>query len=1482
LPFDLKTGIVRILAADGTTTSGTGFILSEKGIIATCSHVIQPEKLQVRGYPKPEKVDVIFRANGQRAVARLLPQAWRAAEAEDVAFLQLEGQLPQGVEPLSIGSSEGAAGHAFQTFGFPDQSPEEGIYGEGSLLDQTTILGIRVLQVKSSEITPGFSGAPVFDKETRRVVGMVTSIAAPDKFGRLAETAFITPAETLISIYPDLVPSDVRPYMGLSPFTEEDAEFFFGRRRLVEGLEEALRSRPRFLLVMGTSGSGKSSVVQAGLMPRLRKGSVPGSDRWGIMVARPADRPFDLLEREGLRGAYASLTEAVRGWLDRNPGQEKLQLILDQFEEFLVTCPPELRRKFWSGLKDLLDSDIEVTILAVMRDDFYSRFADDAPTEVLAWTQRGFFQVGSNLEYEELQEIIREPARRVGLHLEEGLTEVIINDVLESSREGSSRAGRSTVLPLLEFALTQLWERREQGLLTHQTYQSIGKVTGSLTLWADQVCRDLEKESLGPIARRIFTDLVNLGDESQRLPDSRRQRRKADFLHDENDENEREAVHLVVQRLTDARLVTTSLDKGEETVQIIHDSLIREWARLQRWLKKDRSFLAWERELEKDAREWRETSPEDVSGRDDGRLLRGRRLEEAERWQKERERDLGEAEREFISASLGLREREREKEEKARAEKERTRRRIIQGIVIFSIFSLALAGVAMLQKQQADEKTDEALARSLAAQSEQMRGVTGSLTESVLLAVESLKHNNETLEGNTALRRSLALFPRSIAQLDHNDSVIAVAFSPDGRKLATGSNDKMARMWDVESCKELQRLEHDSWVNALAFSPDGRKLATGSDDKTARLWDLETGKELQRLEHDDRVMALAFSPDGSKLATGSDDKTARLWDVATGKQLQMLEHDGLVNALAFSPDGSKLATGSSDNTARLWDVATGKQLQRLEHDNSVRAVAFSPDGSMLATGSYDKTARLWDVSTGKELQRLEHDGSVNALAFSQDGGMLATGSGDSKARLWDVASGKGLQRLEHDDSVIALAFSPDGDRLATGSNDNTARLWDVESGKELQRLEHDSWVNAFDSWVSALAFSPDGSKLATGSYDNTARLWDAKTGKELSRLEHDGSVYALAFSPDGGMLATGSSDNTARLWDAKTGKELQRLEHDGSVNALAFSPEGSKLATGSDDNTARLWDAKTGKELQRLEHDGSVNALAFSPDGSKLATGSSDNTARLWDVESGKELQRLEYDGMVLALAFSPDGGMLATGSSDNTARLWDVATGKQLQRLEHDNSVRAVAFSPDGGKLATGSDDKTARLWDVETGKELQSMEHDSWVRALAFSPDGSKLATGSDDKTARLWDVETGKELQRMEHDGSVYALAFSPDGGMLAAGSDDNTARLWDVESGKELQRLEHDGSVYALAFSPDGSKLATGSDDKTARIWTLDINKIMAEACSRITRNMTRVEWGRFMDNPDADCLTCPAEGNFNKSSIWPWERRKCQPCIGNLG
>jgi WD40 repeat protein len=576
----------------------------------------------------------------------------------------------------------------------------------------------------------------------------------------------------------------------------------------------------------------------------------------------------------------------------------------------------------------------------------------------------------------------------------------------------------------------------------------------------------------------------------------------------------------------------------------------------------------------------------------------------------------------------------------------------------------------------------------------------------------------------------------------------------------------------VYGVQEKNRFEHSDSVYSVAFSPDGKTIATVSGYNTVKLWNLE-GKELQTLKgHNDSVGSVAFSPDGKTIATGSQDKTVKLWNLE-GKELQTLKgHSDSVRSIAFSPDGKTIASGSKDKTVKLWNLE-GKELQTFKgHSDRVASVAFSPDGKTIATGIEDKTAKLWNLE-GKELQTFKgHSYIVSSVAFSPDGKTIATGSWDNTVKLWNL-EGKELQTLKgHSDSVISVAFSPDGKTIATGSWDNTVKLWNLE-GKELQSFKGHS------DRVRSIAFSPDGKTIASGSDDYTVKLWNLEEKEPQIFKGHSDSVWSVAFSPDGKTIATGSGDKTVKLWNLE-GKELQSFKgHIFIVSSVAFSPDGKTIATGSWDNTVKLWNLE-GKELQTLKgHSDSVISVAFSSDGKTIATGSWDNTVKLWNLE-GKELQSFKgHSSDVYSVAFSPDGKTIVSGSDDNTVKLWNLE-GKELQSFKgHSKRVYSVAFSPDGKTIASGSQDKTVKLWNLE-GKELQSFKgHSSIVLSVAFSPDGKTIATGSWDKIVKLWNLE-GKELQSFKgHSSSVWSVAFSPDGKTLATGSWDRTVKLWNLD-------------------------------------------------------------------------------------------------------
>ncbi|MGY6274617.1 WD40 repeat domain-containing protein [Methylomonas sp. MgM2] len=588
--------------------------------------------------------------------------------------------------------------------------------------------------------------------------------------------------------------------------------------------------------------------------------------------------------------------------------------------------------------------------------------------------------------------------------------------------------------------------------------------------------------------------------------------------------------------------------------------------------------------------------------------------------------------------------------------------------------------------------------------------------------------------------------------------VSSVAFSPDGTHIVSGSYDNTLRLWDAKTGAAIGQpmTGHTAPVHSVAFSPDGNRIVSGSADKTLRLWDAKTGAAIGQplASHTQEVTSVAFSPDGNRIVSGSYDNTLRLWDAKTGAAIDqpMTGHTAPVHSVAFSPDGNRIVSGSWDNTLRLWDAKTGAAIGQpmTGHTASVHSVAFSPDGKCIVSGSMDTTLRLWNVNTGTAIGQplIGHSGDVQSVAFSPDGNRIVSGSWDKTLRLWDANTGTsvGQPLTGHTSGVLSVAFSTDGRRIVSCGYDNTLRLWDAQTD-----IANGQPLIGHTLPVESVAFSRDSSRIVSGSWDATLKLWDAKTGLAIGQplTGHTERVWAVDFSPDGRRIVSGSEDKTLRLWDAKTGAAIGQplTGHTESVWSVVFSPDGSRIVSGSEDKTLRLWDAKAGAAIGQpmTGHTASVHSVAFSPDGNRIVSGSMDTTLRLWNANTGTSVGQplTGHTGPVFSVAFSRDGGRIVSGGDDGELRLWDAKTGAAISHYATGTgSVDTVALSRDGNRIVSGSWDNTLRLWDAKTGAAIGQplTGHTSGVLSVAFSPDGSRIVSGSYDSTLRLWPVFDG----------------------------------------------------------------------------------------------------------------------------------------------
>jgi WD40 repeat protein/DNA-binding SARP family transcriptional activator len=1150
--------------------------------------------------------------------------------------------------------------------------------------------------------------------------------------------------------------SDRPPYKGLLYFEEADGELFFGRELLTKRLVDRL-IRVRFLVLIGASGSGKSSLVRAGIAPTIKvRADLPdsltpsGKRKNGyVQVITPTDQPLESLastlkmlpqssvSTSGLRAALEQdPLSYVRAVSQALPEGGRFVLIVDQFEELFTLChDPFEREAFVDHLLSAISGDLSanVSVLLALRADFYEHCAQyDSLRQALVDHQEYLGPMSA----EDLQRVIEEPARLNGLEIEPGLTGLILAEI-------GDEPGR---LPLLSHALLETWNRRSGHNLTLKGYTESGGVRGAISRTAENVYQKLSPEQQ-EIARQIFLHLTELREDTA---DTRHRITRSDFLDQREDTT---GIQSVLNVLAEARLVTL----GENTIEVAHEALIRTWGRLRTWLDDSRDELRQRRTLTIVAREWAN------AGRERSYLATGARLSQFEAFVTNSDIKLGQLEQTYLEASLEERDRQKRRERariahEARLEK-RSRnvlRSLILVLLVTTIGALILSGFAWRQRRIA--RQNEIAAQALALTSgAQFAASQEDYQLALSLAWTASQLDQSNVQAQLALS-DLAYAPGIWRRmLEHTDQVSAVAFDPEGKQALSASWDKTLILWEVSSGQPVRQFSgHSDRVTSVMFNPDGKTALSGSVDTTLIMWDVGSGSIIRRYEgHRGEITGIAISPDGRVALSGSSDQTLVLWNLASGEVIRSFTgHNGEVHSIAFSPDGSMIASGSSDTELILWDAATGNLIRRFEgHLGAVTSVAFSPDGETILSGSLDQVLILWDVESGEPVRRYEgHQDQVNTVAFSPDGRAVISAGGSEEAFnttqepvliLWDVASGEALNRFKgHSAPVTTAAFSPDGKMVLSGSSDMSLILWGLTSGAEIQQFEGHS------SAVNSVAISADGKIALSGSADTSLIIWEVSTGQPIRQIFSDTIIHAAALSPNGQYVLSGNPDGRLRLWDVTTGQTAGDLVgHTGPVTSVVFSPDGNMALSGSLDRRLILWDVGS-RQISRefTGHSSVVNSVAFRLDGKQALSGSFDHTMILWDIDSGQAIRSFPVqDSVINSVAFSPDGNAGLSGLTGGELILWDLESGVEIRRFTgHSGPVYAVAFSPDGKTALSGSMDQFLILWDVASGQPIRRfLGHTDAVRAVAFSPDGQKALSGSLDNSLLLWRIDSLEDL-------------------------------------------------------------------------------------------------------------------------------------------
>jgi WD40 repeat protein len=1326
----LDPAIVRLRDAKGDVV-GAGFLIGPRHLI-TCAHVVAA----ALGRPVDQSfpIDVEVRLDfplvdpGEDVAAKVVRWRWHEGPTGlDVAGLEVVGDLPGRARPVRMVDASEVWAHQFRTFGYPTRR-DDGVWSTGRLLARQAggLVQMETPTQAGYRVGAGFSGAPVWDDDLGAVVGMAVAVDRDPQ----VRAAYLLPARLLVTVWPDLATRTVPPcpYRGLSAFREEDAPLFFGRAALADELVEQLHQRP-LVAVVGPSGVGKSSLVLAGAIPRIRR--LAG---WGIVDLRPtsgasplaalASRMLALLE-PGMTEAgrlrelpelvavleQGRLGEVVDRVLER-ANLQRLLLIVDQFEELFTQTPAD-SQAFLDQLvqaANQMGRDRRLTVLVTVRADFFGAALKHPGLARLL--ERSVVAVGE-MNTEQLKEIIKRPLPD-GFGYEPRLVKRILEDV------GTGPGN----LALLEFALTLLWERQRDRMLTHGAYESLGGVAGALAGYAERIYREQLSGPEGAAAQRVLTQLVMPGEATEH---TRRVAQRTDFDVE---------LWTVAQQLATTRLVVANREPGgTETVEIAHEALITSWDRLRAWVEADLSFRAWQEGLRAALRQWRDT------GQDKGAVLRGALLAEAERWLQRRAKDIGPEERDFIRVS--------------RAHHDRVLRRLRATAATLVVLLIATGVFAVQARQQGSRAAAQGrlnLSRLLATQADAVKERQPDLA--VLLSLAAYRMH-DTVEARRALMAREATWTGASSLLMHDKAVGAVQFSPDGRLLAVANGDDIT-LWSVADRRVVGELDGDRPSGVLTFSPSGRLLAsvlaTSGDSALITVWDVAARRRVAAIRTPARfgVARVAFR-DETVLGLIADPPSGiTLWDVRRQNRLGHLrldlqQPDALADSVAFSPNGA-LVIGAGGENVTAWDYATRRQRwtkdlakPRVTNGPSVTATVSDDGRYVLAMNTIEPSIRLLDVRDGHTVRVLDPGNSAFTQVFGarllKDGqltAMYAGGiTGGSQIVTWDGYRAPVPKVMIAGDG--GLAIEPAGQLIASPAGGGAVALMPIDKGSLAQPEP------------MTLAPSPDGRRWFVVSPKGSITLWDAGTRTQLAAFAKNTSgpltlfgemdtPYGeprLALTADGTVLAAVIAARL-RVFSTKTRQLLWQTPRSAEIRGIAMRPDATALATvtsGANDSSIRLWHPVTGKQLHVYRiTGGGYTHMAFSQDGRYLAVGGSEKVSVLDTIE---HRQLATQSIAVSALSFSPDGGTLAIAADSSDIQLWDPRLHSRRATLHGSGPVTSMTFSPDQrtlasiGPLPSAEDKQRLGLWNVQPGGEIAAVDVESLSRepAVFFNPNGASI---------------------------------------------------------------------------------------------------------------------------------------------------------------